>query len=160
MLENYQDYSKNNYNVIVTGSSDQTLRVRSFLKFFIFLHVLIFLGKMRPLCLLKQNLRGNKNKFQLGINTISSLAPVLQKKFRSNFFMTLFRKTKRDTIIGKTIISYPPDTHRYVYVSGGKNSFFGKFGVLCFLKTPILRFALLPYYRQLILSLPNVTKKS
>ena len=62
---------------------------------------------MRPLCLLKQNLRGNKNKFQLGINTISSLAPVLQKKFRSNVFMTLFRKTKRDTIIGKTIISYP-----------------------------------------------------
>ena len=62
---------------------------------------------MRPLCLLKQNLRGNKNKFQLGINTISSLAPVLQKKFRSNVFMTLFRKTKRYTIIGKTIISYP-----------------------------------------------------
>ena len=26
--------------------------------------------------------------------------------------------------------------------------FFGKFGVLCFLETPVLRFALLPYYRQ------------
>ena len=26
--------------------------------------------------------------------------------------------------------------------------FFGKFGVLCFLETPFLRFALLPYYRQ------------
>ena len=24
---------------------------------------------------------------------------------------------------------------------------FGKFGVLCFLETPVLRFALLPYYR-------------
>ena len=24
--------------------------------------------------------------------------------------------------------------------------FFGKFGVLCFLETPVLRFALLPYY--------------
>ena len=25
---------------------------------------------------------------------------------------------------------------------------FGNFGVLCFLETPVLRFALLPYYRQ------------
>ena len=41
----------------------------------------------------------------------------------------------------------PPDTHKYVCVSGGKNcSFFGKFGVLSFLETPVLRFALLPYY--------------
>ena len=30
----------------------------------------------------------------------------------------------------------PPDTHTYV------------FGVLCFLETPVLRFALLPYYRR------------
>ena len=27
--------------------------------------------------------------------------------------------------------------------------FFGKFGVLCFLETPVLRFALLPYYRRI-----------
>ena len=26
--------------------------------------------------------------------------------------------------------------------------FFGNFGVLCFLETPVLRFAFLPYYRQ------------
>ena len=33
-------------------------------------------------------------------------------------------------------------------VSGGKTcSFFGKFGVLCFLEIPVLRLALLPYYR-------------
>ena len=41
----------------------------------------------------------------------------------------------------------PPDTHTYVCVSGGnKCSFFGKFGVLCFLETPVLKFpfALLP----------------
>ena len=39
----------------------------------------------------------------------------------------------------------PFDT--YVCVSGGrKYSFFGKLGVLCFLETPVLRFALLPYY--------------
>ena len=36
-------------------------------------------------------------------------------------------------------------------VSGGKKcSFFGKFGMLCFLETPVLRFALLPYYRRYI----------
>ena len=34
-------------------------------------------------------------------------------------------------------------------LSGGKQcSFFGKFGVLCFLEIPILRFTLLPYHRQ------------
>ena len=40
-------------------------------------------------------------------------------------------------------------TCTYVCVLGGKKcSFFGKFGVLCFLETPVLRFALLAYYRQ------------
>ena len=34
----------------------------------------------------------------------------------------------------------------YVCASGGKKCLFGKFGVLCFLETPILRFTLLPYY--------------
>ena len=37
-----------------------------------------------------------------------------------------------------------------MFVSGGKKcSFFGKFGVLCFLETTVLRFTLLPDYRQL-----------
>ena len=45
----------------------------------------------------------------------------------------------------------PPDTLTYVCESGGKKcSFFGKFGVLCFLETIVLRFALLPYYRQTV----------
>ena len=39
-----------------------------------------------------------------------------------------------------------PDTLTYGCVSGGKKcSFFEKFGVLCFLETPVLRFVLLPY---------------
>ena len=38
-----------------------------------------------------------------------------------------------------------------VGVSGGKKcSFLEKFGVLCFFETPVLRFALLPYYRRII----------
>ena len=32
-----------------------------------------------------------------------------------------------------------------------KFSFFGKFGILCFLVTSILRFAFLPYYRRVAL---------
>ena len=43
----------------------------------------------------------------------------------------------------------PHNTHMYVSISGGKKySFFGKFSVLCFLEKPVLRFALLPYYRR------------
>ena len=39
--------------------------------------------------------------------------------------------------------------HTCVCVSGGKKClFFGNFGVFCFLETPVLRFALLPYYRR------------
>ena len=39
-------------------------------------------------------------------------------------------------------------THTYVYKSGGKKySFFGKFGVLWFLETPVFRFTFLRYYQ-------------
>ena len=48
----------------------------------------------------------------------------------------------------------PPDTHTYVCVSGGKKClFFEKFGVFCFLETHVLRFAILPYYRQYFMRL-------
>ena len=44
----------------------------------------------------------------------------------------------------------------YVCVSGCKKcSFFGKFGMLCFLETPILRLALLPYYPRIATCEPN-----
>ena len=43
----------------------------------------------------------------------------------------------------------PPDTHTCVCVSEGqKCAFFGKFGVLCFLVSSVLRFAFLSYYRR------------
>ena len=39
----------------------------------------------------------------------------------------------------------------YVCVSRGKKClFFGKFGVLCLFETPVLRFALLSYYRPVM----------
>ena len=38
---------------------------------------------------------------------------------------------------------------RKTNISGGKKClFFGNFGVLCSLETPVLRFALLPYHRR------------
>ena len=40
-------------------------------------------------------------------------------------------------------------TRTCAYQGVKKCSFFGKFGVLCFLETPVLRFVLLPYYRPL-----------
>ena len=45
----------------------------------------------------------------------------------------------------------PHYTHTFVCVLGSKKCLFlGKFGMLCFLVTPVLRFALLPYYRRII----------
>ena len=60
----------------------------------------------------------------------------------------VFQENKARQISRKTIISYfLIRTRTYVCVSGGKKySFFGKFGVLCFLETrfDIRPFALLP----------------
>ena len=50
----------------------------------------------------------------------------------------------------------PPDTHKHVCVSGGnKCLFFGNFYELYFLETPVLRFALLPYYRRWCIGKPH-----
>ena len=56
------------------------------------------------------------------------------------------KKTKHAKVSEKRTFLTPWYAH--VCVSGGKKcSFFEKFGVLCFLETPVFRFALLPYYR-------------
>ena len=58
------------------------------------------------------------------------------------------KKTKHFTFSKKWIFLTPLYTRTCAY-QGVKNVlFFGKFGVLCFLETPILRFALLPYCQQ------------
>ena len=57
-------------------------------------------------------------------------------------------KTKHAKFSEKTNISYPLiRACTCAYQWGKKCSFVKRFGVLCFLETPILRFALLPYYR-------------
>ena len=61
-----------------------------------------------------------------------------------------FKKTKHVNFV-KNKHFLPPDTHTYVCVSGCKKcSFFGKFVVLCFLETPVFRFALLLYYLRFL----------
>ena len=59
------------------------------------------------------------------------------------------QENKAQQIFRKTNISYPLiRTRTYVCVSGDKKcSFFGKFGMICFLETPVLIISLLPYYR-------------
>ena len=58
----------------------------------------------------------------------------------------VFQENKARQIFGKTNISYVLIRTR---TEDKKCSFFGKFGVLCFLETSVLRFALSPYYRQI-----------
>ena len=59
-----------------------------------------------------------------------------------------FKKTKVPQIFRKTNILF--------FISSGKKClFFRKFGVPCFLETPVLRFALLPHYRRLVVKIWN-----
>ena len=58
----------------------------------------------------------------------------------------------------KTEHLLPPYTHTYVS-RGNKCLFFGKFGTLCFLVTPVLRFVLLPYYRRITFLAHTVSYK-
>ena len=57
----------------------------------------------------------------------------------------MFHENKAIQIFRKTNISYDLIRTRVCK----KCLFFGKFSVLCFLETPVLRFALLPYYRRI-----------
>ena len=73
-------------------------------------------------------------------------SPVIRQKGESQ--NGCFKKAKHAKISEKQTFLTPWYAH--VCVSGGKTCFiFGNFGVLCFLETPVLRFAPLPYYRRI-----------
>ena len=57
-----------------------------------------------------------------------------------------YKKRKHAIFFRKTNMR----AHARVRIKGKKCSLFEKFGVLCFLLTPVLRFALLPYYRRIL----------
>ena len=80
--------------------------------------------------------------FSKGIE-MENLSVIRQKGESQN---GCFKKKKHVKFSEKQTFLTPWYTH--VCVLGGKKcSFFGKFDVLCFLETPVSRFALLPYYR-------------
>ena len=82
---------------------------------------------------------------QLQNQKFHHLSSVMRQK-RANLETNLTRKQSTQNF-PKNEHFLPPDMHTYVCVSGGeKCSIFGKFGMLCFLVTSVLRFALLPYY--------------
>ena len=71
---------------------------------------------------------------------LQALSSVIRQKDKSQ--NRCFKKTKLVKFSEKRTFLTP-------CVSGGKKcSFFGKFDVLCFLETPVLRFVLLSYYRR------------
>ena len=81
-------------------------------------------------------------------------------KAKGRISKRVFQESKARQNFRKNKHFLPPDTHTYVCVSGGKKClFFGNFGVLCFLETPVLRFALLPYYRRIMCLEENMQRK-
>ena len=70
-----------------------------------------------------------------------------------------FKKTKPIKFSEKRTF-LAPDTHTVCVSRGKKCSFFGKFDVLYFLETPVLRFALLPYYRRVSIKISLLQYRS
>ena len=74
-----------------------------------------------------------------------SLTQFVGNKAKRLISKRVFQENKAYQFFPKINVS-PPDTQRYVCVSGVKKRlFFGKFGVLCFLETPISRLTLLTF---------------
>ena len=103
------------------------------------LRVIIFLKKVshkKESCEVLKLHKYFKNTSQKGTSSVIRLNGVSQTGVSRKQSTVNFRKNEH---------FLPLDTHTYVCVSGSeKYSFFGKFGVLCFLETPVLRFTLLP----------------
>ena len=72
-------------------------------------------------------------------------------KVKGRISKRVFQESKvRTKFPKKQTFLTPLYAHVRVRIRGKKCLFFGNFGVLCFLETPVLRFALLPYYRRCI----------
>ena len=83
---------------------------------------------------------------QLNQNFWTTSQEIVVNKPIGRISKRVFQEKKSTPHFPKNKHFLSPDTHTYVW--GKKCSFFEKFGVLCFLETPVLRFALLPYYRR------------
>ena len=92
-------------------------------------------------------------KWQLFIDTI--IWKFVGNKAKGRTSKRVLPEKKARQIFRRTNIFYP---RTYAYQRVKNVRFFGKFGVLCFLETPILRFALLPYYRRVSIGMKWVTR--
>ena len=84
-------------------------------------------------------------------NTMIFIGEYVGSKAKGRNSKGVFQENKARQIFRKTNISYPLIRTRMCAQQGGgskKCLFFGKFGMLCFPETPVLRFVLLPYYRR------------
>ena len=75
----------------------------------------------------------------------------LEKEFETVFVVNKAKRANLKTGLSRkqSTSNFPKNRH-FLCISGGKKClFFGKLGVPCFLETPVLRFALLPYYRRI-----------
>ena len=116
-------------------------------------------GNCTPSWLIRTKLPPDSPEIREFIDTlINSLLIPRERKIKSSVIRPTgecqngcYKKRKQNMLnFPKNEHFLPSDTHTQVCVYQGdkKCSFFGKFGVLCFLVTPILRFALLPCYRR------------
>ena len=94
-----------------------------------------------------QRMKHNKHFYeikpsQLNQNFWTTPQEIVVNKPIGRISKRVFQEKKSTPHFPKNKHFLSPDTHTYVW--GKKCSFFEKFGVLCFLETPVLRFALLP----------------
>ena len=104
--------------------------------------------------------------FNISLNKFPSafkLAKLIFKRGQKNnvFLLSLLSKVIEEVNHKQTTIflsidfgsNHSSDTFNVrMRIRGKKYLVFGKFGVLCFLETPVFRFALLPYYRREVVS--------
>ena len=76
----------------------------------------------------------------------------VDNKAKGRISKRVFQGNKARQIFRKNNYVSPLDRNTRTCKNQGvrKYSFFGKFGVLCFLVIPVLRFVLLPYYQQIL----------
>ena len=84
------------------------------------------------------------------MNTENIAKHFVGNKAKGRISKRVFQENKGSQIFRKMNISYPLIRTRTSAYQGVKNSFFRKFGVICFLLTPVLRYALLPYYQRFV----------
>ena len=85
------------------------------------------------------------------------LSVISQKRESQNGY---FKKTKHAKFSEKTNISYPLKRICTCAYQEVRTLFFGKFGGICFLETPVLSFAFLPYYRRFLIFRKKIFPKN